>query len=518
MDDLRDKLTGLLNRRALIEKASLIISDNEIAIAIGDVDFFINIDSKLGSNEGDCILKNIANFLSQNSTATVGRYGGDEFLFIFKGLALSDVEQELELLRSNFRKQRFISDESGYGKVPMTMSFGVAHSRVHSQKVDELLKYAEIALLSAKKKKRNMVEAAYNNRILIQKDTNQPVYTIAGAGLKGFEGDGKPAKQGKIAEPYGVDIGKNGELIFADRGNHAVRYIKDGIMNTLAGGYRYGFYGDGGQASGALLNKPSGVAVGAEGDIFIADTGNNRIRKIDKYGRISTVAGNGNCGYSGDGGYAIDASLNRPGGVAVDGNGNIYTNDYGNNVIRMISKDGYIETVAGNGSFGYDGDGGNAVEASLNKPYGMAVSRDGTNLYIADYGNHCIRLVCRKNNTIHTLCGTGVKGYTRDGGKPEGARLNSPFWVSVSMPGYLLIADGENHCIRAVDFNKDIIFTLIGSGRAGYCDTEDLENVCLFIPAGMVYDPGKKVLYIADYGNNSIRVADLAGVIEDDCL
>ncbi|MEF2965912.1 diguanylate cyclase [Paenibacillus sp. M1] len=503
-----DSLTNIWDRKTMLAKLSAIhASGKRFGVLLCDVDFFINIDSKVGSVEGDLILQRIASFFKKIEFFTVGRYGGDEFILIAEGVDQKQIVQMAEHLRKNFRKQRFVSGDSIYAKVPITVSIGAVIGGL-TKTTESLLKKAEIALAMAKKQGRNRTVLSDDKDIVLYYDHTANVSTIVGGQLKGYAGDGGPSVQACIAEPYGVELMNNGELLIVDRGNHCIRQIDSrGVISSFAGKGRYGYSGDNEDAVNALMNKPSGVAASADGNVFIADTGNHCIRKINRNGNIYTIAGCGMEGYEGDGGLAINAKLSRPGGVAVDGKGNVYTNDYGNNVIRKISIDGIISTVAGSGKFGYEGDGGSPLVASLDRPYGLAVTPNGHKLYIADYGNHCIRVVDMENNSIRTVCGKGIPGYAGDGGPGEAALLNGPFWVSIWNEDFILIADSENHCIRLYDVVSDRITTIVGNAKSGYHDSMlDKSEASFNLPAGLVADNnGGGCLYVADYGNNAVR-------------
>ncbi len=205
-------------------------------------------------------------------------------------------------------------------------------------------------------------------------------------------------------------------------------------ITTIAGTGTPGFTGDGGQATSAQLNAVWGVAVDAQGAVYLADNNNNRIRKVSG-GLITTIAGNGTQGYSGDGGQATSAELYYPEGIAVDAPGNVYFADWGNDLIRKVSTDGIITTVAGNGTAGYSGDGGQATSAELNSPKGVAVDSQG-NLYIPDRLNYRVRKVTPAG-VITTVAGTGVQGDSGDGGQATSAQLNSPWGVVVDGQGNL---------------------------------------------------------------------------------
>ena len=514
MKAAHDSLTALWNRDTVIKFLSeKINTKTKFSIALCDVDFFVNIDSKVGSSEGDKILTRIAEFFASYNEFVSGRYYSDSFILIFENIDREHTLLFFDGLRKQFRKQKFIDQHSAYAKVPITASFGIAFYYGDAKTTGQLFKEAEIALAEAKKKGRNRIASLNNDEMRIIQDNPSGVSTLI-SGLAGYSGDGGMAKDSQIAEPYGVDITNNNELLIADRGNHVIRLVDcNGIITTLAGDGKYGYTGDGGCALKAQFNKPSGVAAGMDGCIYIADTGNHCIRKVNRQGIIETLAGCGSEGYEGDGKLGKYAKLSRPGGVVVDMYNNVYTNDYGNNVIRMIKYDGFVYTVAGSGEFGYSGDGNNPLKASMDRPYGLAVTKDGKHIFIADYGNHCIREVDMVAKTIRTICGTGEPGYSGDGCNGENAQLNGPFWVCIWNDKYLLIADAENNCIRALNLKTNIIDTMTGNGKHGYIDsTENDGSVRYNIPAGMAVEYRRNYLYIADYANNAVRICNLNNI------
>jgi uncharacterized protein (TIGR03437 family) len=282
-----------------------------------------------------------------------------------------------------------------------------------------------------------------NNRV--RKVSGGMITTVAGNGIAGFSGDGGLAASASLNLPQGVAVDSAGNLDIADCYNDRIRKVSGGTITTVAGSANGGFSGDGGPATSALLACPSGVAIDSAGNLYIADSWNSRIRKVSG-GTITTIAGNGIVGFSGDGGPATSASLNLPVGVAVDSAGNLYISDRGNFRIRKVSG-GIITTVAGNGVWGFSGDGGPATNASLAGPNGVAVDSAG-NLYIADFGNNRVREV--SGGTITTVAGNGYTGFWGDGGPAIGAALNSPEGVAVDLAGNLYIADTDNNRIREV--------------------------------------------------------------------
>ncbi len=275
------------------------------------------------------------------------------------------------------------------------------------------------------------------------------ITTVAGNGTAGFSGDSGPATSASLDEPLGVAVDGAGNLFIADRGNHRIRKVStNGTITTVAGNGTADFSGDSGPATSASLDRPYGVAVDGAGNLFIADRWNERIRKVGANGTITTVAGNGTFGFSGDSGPATSATLNGPRGVAVDDAGNLFIADYDNHRIRKVSANGIITTVAGNGTRGFSGDDGPATSASLFFPTGVAVDGAG-NLFIADFGNQRIRKVSA-NGTITTVAGNGTEDFSGDSGPATSASLALPHSVAVDGAGNLFIADSDNHRIRKV--------------------------------------------------------------------
>lgn len=469
-----------------------------ITVALLDLDFFTNVNEKIGSDSGDIVLQKMACFFEGCTIGALAYYGSDEFIFIYCGLSLEQLTVHLQNMQREFNQKRFVVLRP-YEKTPLRYSMGVSQNSESICTVFQLLKTAEIALLQAKKNGRHRIEFYQNQPITSKKSGICSTYV--GKNLKGICKEGALAYHAAISEPYGVEFDGVGDLLFVDRSNHQIKKVRRGRVYTVAGCGEPGYSGDGEAAASARLCKPSGVAVHA-GKLYIADTGNHCIRMVEK-GIITTVIGSGTCGYTGDYGPAARSCLNRPGGVVTDQQGNLYTNDYGNNVIRKIDGGGIISTVAGSGDYGYEGDYGQATLAALNKPYGLCVVPDGTYLYIADYGNHCIRQVNLNTGIIETLCGTGTPGYRGDSGPAHLAQLNGPFWIAF-YKNNLFIADANNHAIRRIDLSTKIITTVVGDGVSGYIDDDgSLKNVRLNIPAGIAVND--EFLYIADYGNNVIR-------------
>ncbi|SVB45313.1 uncharacterized protein METZ01_LOCUS198167, partial [marine metagenome] len=321
---------------------------------------------------------------------------------------------------------------------------------------------------------------------------------------------GAKATETLIGSPAGIAFDSGGNLYFSDHGNSTIYKIDtNGGISIFAGIRSSGYSGDGGAATSAKLSAPAGIVFDSNWNLYIADTGNDRIRKVDTNGNISTFAGTGTEGYSGDGGAATSATFNFPYRVTFDSNGNLYIADYFNNRIRKVDTNGNISTFAGSSEGGYSGDGGAATSAKLSSPSGVAFDSNG-NLYISSKNNHVIRKVDTSGN-ISTIAGTGTEGYSGDGGAATSAKLSQPWGVNVDASGNVYIADTENHRIRKVN-TSGIISTFAGTGTEGYSGDGGAATSAKLNSSEYIIIQNN-YYYIADYGNNRIRKIDSNGVI-----
>jgi len=309
-----------------------------------------------------------------------------------------------------------------------------------------------------------------------------------------------------LSLPGGLAYDSLGNLYIAATNDHVVRVVSPtGVINTFAGTGAQGFSGDGGAATSAQLDSPTGIAVDASNNVYIADTHNNRIREVlASTGVINTIAGTGVAGFAGDGGAATSALLNYPTAVAVDSAGNIYIADTNSHRIREI-KSGTISTVAGDGEQFYSGDSGLATAAGLDSPNGVAVD-SSFNIYIGDTHNQRVRLVTFTTGIISTLAGTGVKTYTADGVAANSSALARPRGLAISPNGTLLIADSDNDRVRAVSGGN--ISTVVGSGQQGFSGDTALGTASAIDTPRVVAATANNNVLVADTENDRVRTVD----------
>ncbi|MBV9300559.1 MAG: choice-of-anchor D domain-containing protein [Acidobacteriaceae bacterium] len=353
-------------------------------------------------------------------------------------------------------------------------------------------------------------------------DTSGNLTVLAGNGQSGYSGDGGPATRAEFSNSTAIAVDSSGNAYIADTFTCIIRKVtaSTGIISRFAGTPNHcGYAGDGGAATDAQLSNPVGIALDASGNLYIADQYNNRIRKVTATtGKISTVAGNGIQSYSGDGGAAIDASLSIPYSVAVDASGNLYIADQFNFRIRKVTAStGKISTIAGNGTSGYSGDGGTATSAEISMVYGIASDASGR-VFIADTENCVVREVNTKG-IIKTVAGTPLScGYAGDDGKAVDAVLNSPSGLAVDGSDNMYIADNGNSRIRGAAVGGTIK-TVAGNGLLNYAAGVSATGASFYLPNSVTSDAVGNI-YIADTNNCVVRkveastrdIATIAGI------
>ncbi len=331
------------------------------------------------------------------------------------------------------------------------------------------------------------------------------ISTVAGTGANSAAGDGGPATNASF-HPDGLALDGAGNIFIADQNHNRIRKVDtSGIITTFAGNGNTQFSGDGGPASSAtvyIAGNHNGLAVDKDGNLFIADDGHHRIRKVDRNGIITTVAGTGAQGFSGDGGPATRAQLFRPSGVAVDTAGNLYIADTNNRRIRKVDSTGTITTLAGTGEFGNSGDGTAANQATMEAPVDVTVDVQG-NVYFADQDAATVRKVSSAG-IVSRVAGNGTFGFSGDGGPAVNAAFASPYSVTVDSLGNVFISDFGNHRIRKVDLNG-ILTTVAGNGSSAANNGDGGPPTSANIsPNGVAFDSAGNY-YVADFGNNRIR-------------
>ena len=352
--------------------------------------------------------------------------------------------------------------------------------------------------------------------------TDGIITTVAGTGTWGFSGDGGPASLAMLSNPHGVVVAPDGTLYIADRSNYRIRRVDvNGIITTVAGTGAYGFSGDGGPATLAQINESFGVALGPDDSLYIADTGNNRVRRVGPDGIITTVAGPGIPGTLGDGGPATQAELHQPWRVAVGPDGSLYIMDRYNFRVRRVGTDGIITTVAGNGTSGFSGDGGPATAAQISASEDVALGPDG-GFYIADQSNYRVRWV-GSDGIISTVAGNGTYGFSGDGSLAIRAQLDEPIGLALGPDGSFYIADWFNQRVRRVA-------PMLPSGSAGdiLIPSEDASEVYIFSGSGrhlqtlhaltgavlyqFAYDGAFRLTSVTDKGGNVTTIQrDVSG-------
>ena len=344
-----------------------------------------------------------------------------------------------------------------------------------------------------------------------QSTLSSTIDTYAGNGHKGYTGDGHSALQARLDSPFDVALDSEGNLYFSDTFNHCIRRVdvKTKQITTVAGSGKKGHSGNMGPATRSLLNEPYGVTVDSSGTLYFVDRLNYCVHQVDgTTGIITRIAGNGTSGFSGDGGPGAKAQLREPNGLALDHKGHLYIADVSDQRIRVLDlKTGIIDTFCGNGRKEQTGDGGPYQEASLMGPRAVAVGPNG-HVYICEREGNAIRSINLKTGKITRFAGNGKRGYSGDGGPASKATFNGPKEVDIDSSGNLFIVDTENHAIRRIDFVTRTVTTITGTGTPGGTgDRGPATEGTLDRPHGVVVSPDGRV-YIGDTVNHRIRIVN----------
>src|ERR1041385_7888957 len=336
---------------------------------------------------------------------------------------------------------------------------------------------------------------------LVRKLSGGAITTVAGTGTPGYGGDGGPATSADLSSPVGLAIDPNGRVIIADTANQRIRRI-DGTIDTIAGTGSFGLSGEGGAANSAVLTNVYGIHIDAQGQLVIPDAFNDRVRRGKPDGTITTIAGAGTFGFSGEGGPATEAQLAHPFYVTHDLQGRIVFSDAFNYCIRRVETDGTITRIAGTGSSGYNGENVPATSAKISRAYGTAYDSTGT-LIIADTYGHRVRRVELNGNMV-TIAGTGLLGYNGDNIAATTAQLDYPYDVTVDKQDRVVISDTGNNRIRRIEANGNIV-TIAGTNTSGYNgDGIPATTAQIDGPYGVTVDSQGRVAF-ADANNFRIR-------------
>jgi streptogramin lyase len=333
------------------------------------------------------------------------------------------------------------------------------------------------------------------------------ISTFAGTGVKGYSGDGGPATAAQINNPFGVVRGPDGAIYFCEYEGQVIRKVAaDGKISTIAGTGKVGYTGDGGPALQATFSKPHEIRFDKAGDLFIADMVNHAIRKVDmKTGTISTFAGTGKPGYSGDGGPANQAQFKQPHSIQFDAHGDLFICDIGNNVIRKVDmKSGTIGTFAGTGAAGATSDGAPISGTPLKGPRSLDFDPAG-NLWLATReGNQVFKFDVKAGKIFH-VAGTGKKGFDGNGGPAKLATLSGPKGIAIAKNGDVYLVDTESHSIRMIEAKKGTLELVVGTGEKGDGPDGDPLGCKLARPHGIFVDADGAV-FIGDSETHRVRV------------
>lgn len=333
------------------------------------------------------------------------------------------------------------------------------------------------------------------------------VATFAGTGEQGYSGDGGKATEAMLNNPFGVVRGPDGDIYFCDTINHVIRKITaDGIIHTVAGNGTKGYSGDGGKATDAQLSEPYEIRFDKTGNMYFVEMRNNLVRRVDgKTGIISTVAGTGEEGFSGDGGKATAATMKQPHSIQFDSNGDLYICDIGNHRIRKVDmRSGIITTFAGTGERKPTPDGATLDGTPLNGPRAIDFDKEG-NLWLALREGNAVYKIDMKTNAVHHIAGTGEQGFSGNGGLAKEAKLSGPKGISIGPDGNIYLADTESHSVRMIDLQTGKLELIAGDGTRGDgVDGNPLQ--CRMARLHGIFADQDGSIFVGDSENHRVRI------------
>lgn len=474
---------------------------NSFCIAILDIDFFLRYCIRFTEKQCNEIMDRIRAFLMTQVNAGIflSQKGCDEFCIIWENVDLETGKSHLNHILQQFRKKRFLGFlGNGFDKVRMTFSAGISFCP-YAELQEKSMRQAVVALFMAKAMRRNTVlcyedygKQPYGEASPVRPQKSTPLF--GQYGVAGFVQSKIPACEARLWEPQAMSVDEGGMLYIADQNNHQILRFDGRTVESFFGDGHFGSVLKGENR----LNKPTGLMADKEA-VYVTDTGNDIVIKISvKTRKARVVCGIGRAGYSGDGGPAGKASFNKPGGIVKDRQGNLYINDIANNVIRKVDKNGIVKTYAGDGAFSYGGDGQKAVDASFNEIYNINIDPEGKMLYLCDYMNNRVRRIDLQSGFVETVAGNGERGYAGNGGGPLDACLDRPVSVCLDSCHNIYIAESGNRCIRVIRARDNRIDTLAdGAGSKAFANPNAL---CVYKNALYVLDGAANQIFRMDIG------------------
>ena len=475
-----------------------------------DIDFFTRYCVRFSKKDCDRLMERITEFLKAELKQGILAYepGDDAYVFRLNGIDAQEAYQVMCNVQKKMRKQRFadfLPEEYRFARI--TFSAGISSFPENGQK-DLILRKALVSLYFAKSMRRNYIsiyqEQSEEEKRVYFDEKLQAECILGKWGIEGIVTDSVKAKDCLLWEPQAIATDCGGRLYIANQNSHQILCKDEELVSVVAGDGSFDKKNENG-IEAVSLNKPTGLFVAGK-HIYIADTGNDRVTDMNLAdGKMKKIAGCGEAGYFGDGAIGSSAGLNKPGGVVSDRQGNLYIVDTANNVIRKVDIHGKISTFAGDGKFNYKGDGGQALQAGFNEIYGICIEVTGKNLYVCDYLNNRIRRINIESGIITTVAGGGQVEDFQDGIEARNAVLSRPVAACLDKYGNLYIAESGYQDIRIVTEQK--IYTLVGCRSGDVSDKATVNSFRMSNPNSLaVYED---TLFILDGGNNRICKIEL---------